>query len=74
MWYVPISYVTAANPDFSAENTKPKTWIDKNTLLRSLVVDSTNEWIIINPDARGMFVNSYCKLQRCTIENFPGAS
>ncbi|ODM93469.1 Thyrotropin-releasing hormone-degrading ectoenzyme, partial [Orchesella cincta] len=55
LWYVPISFVTAANPDFSASNSRPKAWIDKNTLLQTLTIDSTNEWIIINPDARGFY-------------------
>lgn len=55
LWYVPISYVTASNPDFGPDNLRPKDWIDKYTLTRGLVVPNTDQWIIINPDAKGFF-------------------
>ncbi|CAL8096507.1 unnamed protein product [Orchesella dallaii] len=55
LWYVPISFVTASNPDFSFSNSRPKAWIDKDTILQTLTLDSTNEWVIINPDARGFY-------------------
>lgn len=54
LWYVPISYVTASNPDFGEANTRPKDWIDDDILMQTLKVESTDEWIIINPDARGI--------------------
>lgn len=47
--------MTASNPDFGVANTRPKDWIDKNTILKSLTVPSTNEWVIVNPNAVGFY-------------------
>lgn len=57
LWYVPIAYASKQNPDFtSTTGVKPKFWLDKDTLATSKVLEaSTNEWIILNPDARSNY-------------------
>jgi hypothetical protein len=53
LWYVPISIATKSKPDFSESNWRPAMWLDQYTILKSHVIDgSSNEWVIVNPDAR----------------------
>jgi hypothetical protein len=52
LWEVPISYSTSDAPDF--QNHVPKTWLAKNTLLTSLVHDTT-KWIMLNNEGTGFY-------------------
>ena len=57
-WEVPVTFATAAEPDFSATNWEPKLWIHKDVLLASHTVDNTDQWIVVNPDARSMSIKN----------------
>ncbi len=61
LWYVPIAFASKSNPDFTS--VRPKLWLDKWTLATTKIVEeSTDEWIILNPDARSTHYTLYLLL------------
>ncbi|XP_068081869.1 uncharacterized protein [Anabrus simplex] len=58
-WYVPVSYTTSQELEFS--NTKPNVWLipGNNTTLQGLPGD--DQWIILNKQAAGYFRVNYDK-------------
>ncbi|OXA63021.1 Aminopeptidase N [Folsomia candida] len=56
LWFVPISYATKSNPDFSDTNWKPKFWLDNSTASAThLIFGAGTDWIVLNPDARSYY-------------------
>ncbi|CRL01384.1 CLUMA_CG014379, isoform A [Clunio marinus] len=59
LWWVPINYVVASNPDFS--NTKPDFWLEgtqQNVSLRGFSIPkpfTNNDWIIVNIQQTGYY-------------------
>jgi len=51
-WNIPLAYATESEPDFSDTNWVPKDWLKVGTSLKTLTVEDTNKWIVVNPDAR----------------------
>lgn len=52
-WYVPIPYITKANPSIDSDSLQPKTWIEPDAIMISHEVETTDEWILANPDIKG---------------------
>jgi len=51
-WYVPISYISRSNAMYDEGNLMPKVWLNKGVSLLNHPFN-TNDWILVNPDARG---------------------
>jgi aminopeptidase N len=61
-WHVPIAYVSQSNPSFEGSNLQPKFWLEVADVVKSHRID-TQQWIVLNPDARcmGCIIHCYCK-------------
>jgi hypothetical protein len=55
-WEVPVSYLTSAEPELSPASLQPKLWIHQNVLLASHTVKNADEWMLVNPDAKGNII------------------
>ncbi|KYN22132.1 Voltage-dependent calcium channel subunit alpha-2/delta-4 [Trachymyrmex cornetzi] len=55
-WYIPLTFATRSNPDFS--NTVPKAWLRPNkTIIRHLL--KREDWIIVNIQQTGYYRVTY---------------
>lgn len=54
LWYVPIWFITKSNSVVDMDNFPPSQWMEPDTLTLYLNANKTEEeWIILNPEARG---------------------
>ncbi|XP_021959607.1 endoplasmic reticulum aminopeptidase 2 isoform X2 [Folsomia candida] len=61
VWYTPIAYTQGSSPDFSSASWVPKFWFEPGTQNQTKILDvATDEWIVVNPDARSYFRTIYC--------------
>ncbi len=53
-WYIPVSYATKSNPDFSESSWKPKLWMNKNDIVITTNIGGVGagDWVMLNPDTR----------------------
>ncbi|KAK9730887.1 Peptidase family M1 domain [Popillia japonica] len=57
IWYVPISFATASNPQFSS--TLPRFWLTNRTTTVDLPDFAANDWIIVNVQQSGYYRVTY---------------